>query len=100
MNRDTVSQLILNTLQNFDFAEVPPEADGFTEDTVLFGREGLLDSIGLVSFILDVEEDIRAQSGISITLADERAMSQSKSPFRSVGRLADYAALLIAEQQK
>ena len=31
-------------------------------------------------------------------LADERAMSQKHSPFRSIGALADYAATLVAEQ--
>jgi len=96
MDRPAIAALIIDTLRNFDFVDSSKINTEFTEETVLFGREGLLDSIGLVSFILDVEESIRSQSGISVTLADERAMSQSRSPFRRVSTLADYATELIA----
>jgi hypothetical protein len=34
---------------------------------------------------------VREQFGGSLVLADERAMSQTRSPFRTVGSLADYA---------
>lgn len=100
MDRLALANLILDTLRNFDFGDPAKVSVDFTEDTLLFGRDGLLDSIGLVSFILDLEENIRVQSGISITLADDRAMSQTRSPFRRVSSLADYAAMLITEQPK
>ncbi len=66
-------------------------------DTVLFGQDGKLDSIGLVSFIVAAEQKIAQETGRSITLADERAMSQKNSPFRTVGTLADYCSMLLAE---
>jgi D-alanine--poly(phosphoribitol) ligase subunit 2 len=66
-------------------------------DTVLFGKCGTLDSLGLVSLILAVEERIRDELDLSITLADERAMSQARSPFRSIKSLACYIPSLIAE---
>lgn len=97
MDRTALSALVIETLRNFGLP--PGHADTtLNGDTVLFGRDGLLDSVALVSFILDLEEAIRAACGVSITLADERAMSQSRSPFRRVSSLADYAAQLIAEQ--
>ncbi|MBL9180154.1 MAG: hypothetical protein JNM65_18980 [Verrucomicrobiaceae bacterium] len=98
MDRQVIAQAILDTLRNFDFPDLEKASAEFTEETILFGREGLLDSIALVSFILDVEESIRAKTGVPITLADERAMSQSRSPFRRVSSLADYASQLISEQ--
>lgn len=98
MDHTALSPLIIETLRNFG---LPPSHASvvLNEDTILFGRDGLLDSVALVSFILDVEEAIRSACGVSITLADERAMSQARSPFRRVSSLADYAAQLIAEQQ-
>lgn len=99
MNRSEVAQLILAALENF----VPPNAGQpaprFDENTVLFGPDGLLDSVALVSFVIDVEEAIRSASGAGLSLADERAMSQSRSPFRRVSSLADYATQLIAESK-
>ena len=74
--------------------EVPVDLN---TDTALFGKEGLFDSIGLVSLVVAVEEAIEDQCGVSINLADKRAVSQKHSPFRSIGSLAEYAGRLIEE---
>ena len=72
---------------------------GPTRETLLFGESGLLDSVGLVSLIVAVEQEIENDLGVSIILADERAMSRKQSPFRSIGALADYAAFLVSAEQ-
>src|SRR6058998_2925820 len=64
-------------------------------DTPLFGREGFLDSMALVSLVVAVEQAIEDELGVSVSLADERALSQRTSPYRTVGTLADYASTLI-----
>ena len=58
--------------------------------TALFGTNGILDSMGLVTLIVEVEQALADRFNITMTLADDRAMSQRSSPFRSVGTLADY----------
>lgn len=69
-------------------------------DTVLFGRSGKLDSLGLVNLIVAVEEGIEEEFGVTITLADEKAMSQKSSPFKTIGTLAGYISLLLQENAK
>jgi acyl carrier protein len=64
-------------------------------DTPLFGRDGLLDSMGLVTLVVAVEQAIEDELGVSVSLADARALSQKASPYRTVGALADYADSLI-----
>jgi acyl carrier protein len=71
---------------------LPPDLGA---DTPLFGERGLFDSLGLVSLVVTVEEGIEDQLGVALILADERAMSQARSPFRSVRSLAEYAERLI-----
>ncbi len=66
-------------------------------DTVLFGRGSRLDSLGLVNLIVAVESSLADQLGIEITLADEKAMSQASSPFRTVKTLVDYIARRLEE---
>jgi acyl carrier protein len=73
--------------------------EGIAEDTLLFGESGLLDSVGLVSLIVAVEQEIENELDASVVLADERAMSQANSPFRTVGALAAYASTLVEEEQ-
>ena len=77
--------------------EPPRLAEGPMTDETPFGDDGLLDSLGLVALIVDVEEALSARTERRITLADDRAMSQTASPFRTVGSLADYALTLVRE---
>lgn len=74
-----------------------PVAVDLAPETRLFGREGLFDSIGLVSLIVMVEQAIEEEFEAVVTLADERAMSQKRSPFLTIGSLADYADRLIRD---
>lgn len=67
-------------------------------DTPLFGEMSVLDSLGFVMFITAVERKIEESLGALIVLADERAMSKTDSPFKTVGRLADHIALLLKEK--
>lgn len=66
-------------------------------NTPLFGKTSVLDSLGLVSVIVSVEEKVEDEFGVHIVLADERAISQKHSPFRTIGSLGDYIAILIEE---
>jgi acyl carrier protein len=64
-------------------------------DAPLYGQEGVLDSLGLVSLLVSVEQSIEDQHHVKLTLADERAMSQKRSPFQTIGSLVEYVARLM-----
>ncbi len=66
-------------------------------DTVLFGLDGKVDSLRLVSLIVAIEERVQDHFGEAISIADERALSQQDSPFRNVGALASYVNELVTE---
>jgi acyl carrier protein len=65
--------------------------------THLYGADGILDSLGLVSVVALVEQYVSDQHGASITLADGRAMSQARSPFRTIESLAAYTEHLLSD---
>lgn len=66
----------------------------------LYGRSGVLDSMALVSLVVALEQLIEEEYGTSVALADERAVSQSSSPFRTVGSLAAYAETRVQEAKR
>ena len=68
-------------------------------DTVLFGESGKLDSLGLVNLIVATEQRLEELFGVTLILADERALSQKRSPFRTIGALAQYASQLLQERE-
>ena len=74
-----------------------PELSVATDDTHLIGTQSPLDSLGLVTLIADLEGDILEATGKSVTLADEKAMSLTLSPFRKVGTLVEYVEGKLAE---
>lgn len=69
------------------------------KSTPLFGEDGGLDSLTLVNLIVTVEQKIQDDLDCTITLADERAMSQKNSPFRTVASLSEYILILLKEKQ-
>jgi len=71
--------------------------DSITEDTVLVGKDATLDSLGVVSLIVEVEQALEQQHDVAVTLASDKAMSAKHSPFRTIGVLADHVLETIKE---
>jgi acyl carrier protein len=61
-----------------------------TPNTLLYGQEGKLDSLGLVNLILAVEEKLLDKYNKNISLADDKAFSEKKSPFSNISILAEF----------
>ena len=64
---------------------------------ILMGQESPFDSVDLVTFIVSLEQNIEEEYSLEITLADDRAMSQEISPFKSIGSICDYIEKLVNE---
>jgi D-alanine--poly(phosphoribitol) ligase subunit 2 len=95
ISRDELVGLVLKLLKEH-FEESGEKVDlNEGEMTKLFGGDGLLNSLGLVSFIVALEESLEDEFGISVLLADEKAMSRRTSPFSRVSYLVDYIQELI-----
>lgn len=60
------------------------------DDSALFGKNGVLDSLDFVSLVMDIEQAVENETGRHVTLADEKALSEKNSPFRTVGTLVEY----------
>jgi D-alanine--poly(phosphoribitol) ligase subunit 2 len=74
--------------------ERPISADA---DAPLFGMNGVLDSIGLISLVMIVEQRVDDVFGVTISLASEKAMSQTKSPFRTIRSLTDWTKTCVLD---
>lgn len=100
MIENNIPDVVVKSLKEIlDFSN-PDTNREFNQDSVIFGPGGLLDSMGLVTLITDLEEKLEDEFGVSLILADERAMSQKKSPFRTVSSLAQYISTLMQEEKQ
>ena len=97
VDEQSVTGEILAAMREFNEQGLPGPQLTINSEAALFGGDAPLDSLGLVNLILLVEERLADRFGLSVSLADERALSQERSPFRDVKSLAAYAVRTIRE---
>lgn len=85
-----IKQIIFNALINMADELENEELKNPNENTKIYGIDGNLDSLALVSLITDLESELSEKLNIDIVLADEKAMSMRNSPFRDVMTLTQY----------
>jgi acyl carrier protein len=97
INKESIVSLLLSVLKSH-FDEIDEHIDlSERENIKLFGGDGLLDSIGLVTYVVEVEERLEDEFDVSVVLADEKAMSRRTSPFARISYLADYILEVVNE---
>ncbi len=90
-----IEKIIIETLKELN-EELENEAFlNPNSKTKLYGGNGAMDSLALVSFIADLEDKVSDEFEKDIVLADEKAMSVKTSPFRNVESLSSYIKELL-----
>ena len=93
--QEKIEKIIIDTLKDLN-EELENEAFlNPNSKTKLYGGNGAMDSLALVSFIADLEDKISDEFEKDIILADEKAMSAKTSPFRNVESLTLYIKSLL-----
>ena len=88
--------VVLQALHTTNLARDPASQLVVSPEAAVFGPGSPLDSLGLLTLLLDIEEDLQ-RAGCPVRLSDDRAMSQKRSPFRSVASLVEYIGRLARE---
>ena len=94
-DKETVQRVLFDVIDEVNETLPPDRRLTKTAETRLFGRDSTLDSLGLVNLIVAFEQRLSDDLGLAVTLADEKAMSRSSSPFRTVETLSSYVLELI-----
>lgn len=93
MERNNIVEILIRIID--EYFESQDIKENASEETVLFGKNSVLDSMGLVGVIIDIESKFLDED-IEISLTSEKAMSRRQSPFRTISTLAEF----IEEQIK
>ena len=90
INKEQIITIIMSTLN--DLVDTLPSDQKFKPEitTKLFGEGSPIDSLTLVSFIVELESLFSTELNTEIVLTDDRAMTREKSPFESTDELANY----------
>lgn len=90
-----IKEIIIESLKESESSYIK---DNLSSQTHIFGDEGRLDSLGLVTFLVTVEQKIEDEYTVNLTIADEKAMSQKNSPFKTIGSLTEYLENIIEKK--
>jgi acyl carrier protein len=96
-SQDAVIEIIYSALRNLNEELDEDKRVALAPDTRLFGPDASLDSLSLVSVIIDVETAVADELGRPVSLTDDTAMTQKISPFSNVKTLADYIVKQLAQ---
>ena len=94
LDKSSIKKIIVDSIKNLNLSQDSHEQIDASPDAKLLGAESNLDSLGLVTLLVDIEDNL-ADQGCHVSLMDEKAMSAERSPFRSVETLAQYIADLV-----
>ena len=99
MTKQEITKIVLNQVEQLN--DTLPDTQKFTvnNDTILFGNGSSIDSLSLVSVIVDLEMLFSDEHGFDISLTDDRAMTREISPFDNVNSLVDYIFEILNEKQ-
>lgn len=95
MTHSEILDIVLSQLDSL--VQTFPEDQKFevNKEVVLFGRNSNIDSLSLVSLIVDLETYFLDQHDIEISLTDDTAMMREVSPFSTVLSLTDYIEEIV-----
>lgn len=96
MEKKRIMEVIFSAVDEVNAASLTGKSLEKSVDTVLSGIGGNLDSLGLISLIVAVEQKMDEELGITLPLVDENILSQilseDSNPFKTIGTLIDYIA--------
>jgi len=99
MTKEEITTIVINQLVELNETFADTQKIKVNENTVLFGNGSSIDSLSLVSVIVDLEMLFSDEHGVDISLTDDRAMTREISPFDSVASLVNYLFEIINEKQ-
>ena len=94
--KEQIESLIFKALRQLNEDLETEKKIKIHSDTPLFGVNAEIDSLSLVSVIVDIETELNSEFNLSISLTDDRAMTRAESPFLSVKTLLTYILELTA----
>ena len=97
MEQDKIEKLVLNVINSYCVSI--NLSTQINLDTPLIGSSRLIDSMGLVNILVDIENAL-VEENYEILIMSENAMSLKISPFRTIGALIQYISKEINHKKE
>jgi hypothetical protein len=99
VNKQAITEVVFAAIDETNLELPADELIRRTADAPLTGPGGQLDSLGVISFMIAVENELEGQLGVTVALSEEILNSPQDDPFQRVDTLVDFI-LGLCERKK
>ena len=96
-DKNAVQDVIFRALKSLNQEREAEDQIDIGPETLLFGPDAVLNSLELVSVMVDIETMADDEFGQAISLTDDEAMGSDPVPFVSVSALTAYMLELLRQ---
>jgi len=97
-DRERILKAVYKAIDELNSQLPPGVSIEKSADAPLYGPAGKLESLDFVTLVMEVEEKIKVEFGVDITIADEHLLSKQQSPFSSVRTLIEYLEEVLKQE--
>jgi D-alanine--poly(phosphoribitol) ligase subunit 2 len=92
-SREQVFHVIVSSMRS-----VTPGVEKIDERTALMGAGAVLDSVGFVTLLIAIEQNLSGAVDLSTSFLDQDGTPEGPHPFRTVGSLTDHVTSLMPQK--
>jgi len=96
---ETVRSVIYSAIDEINESRSPGRRISVSDDTVLFGPDGVLESVELVNLIVSTEMLLTERLQEDVALADDQELWEGGHALRTVGAFTDYVRSKLRREQ-
>lgn len=95
VERESVSRIVEAAVTDVNDTLPPDERLEWSPSARVTGQGGVLNSLGVVSFVLAVEERVNEAFGTQLALFDESLVADIDGPFRTIESTVDHVCEVV-----
>lgn len=95
MSVEQIKSIVIKVILQLQKDGIISENVKINDSTCLYGPNGALASIHLITAVIDIESEISLVYGKRISLTDPKMFSTKRSPFASIDELSNFTFELL-----
>lgn len=92
----TIQAIVATAIRQQDMLLDQPVDLSQGDNSVIYGIDGVIDSLTLVSIIVDIEQLVRAEYKVEVHLANTADLPPTSTPFATFGSLVEYVTARLS----
>ena len=89
-NNELYLELIFAAIKEVNMQQPPEYQLKLNKDEFLISDKSCIDSLGLITLLINIEEKISNKFKKNLNLLDEKLISEENTPFKTLGSLASW----------